>query len=80
MHPGKILGNASGLFACTDKAGIILAPHQDSTNVSAAEHATPYAAPEDRMAKSKRVPVREDFFQAKGDERPIVIVTAGPLA
>ena len=32
------------------------------------------------MAKSKRVSLRGDFFQTKGDERPIVIVTAGPLA
>ena len=27
------------------------------------------------MAKSKRVSLRGDFFQAKGDERPIVIMT-----
>ena len=32
------------------------------------------------MAKSKRVSLRGDFFQAKGDERSIIIVTAGPLA
>ncbi|MGY2909116.1 hypothetical protein ACVWVY_008137 [Bradyrhizobium sp. URHC0002] len=32
------------------------------------------------MAKSKRVSLRGIFFQTKGDERPIVIVTAGPLA
>jgi hypothetical protein len=29
------------------------------------------------MLKSKRVSLCGDFFQAKGDERPIVIVTAG---
>ena len=32
------------------------------------------------MAKSKRVSLCGDFFQAKGDERSIIIVTAGPLA
>ena len=31
------------------------------------------------MAKSKRVSLRGNLFQAKGDERPIVIVTAGAL-
>jgi hypothetical protein len=42
-----------------------------------------YAAPEDRMAKSKRVEfettdgitLRGDFYQAKDDKRPVVIMT-----
>lgn len=45
-----------------------------------AEHAKPYASPEDRTAKSKRVSLRGDFFQANGDDRSIIIMTAGPLA
>ena len=32
------------------------------------------------MAKPKMILPPWRFFQAKGDERPIVIVTAGPLA
>jgi hypothetical protein len=35
-------------------------PKYDSTIISAAEHA-PHAAPEDRMAKLKRVYLRGDF-------------------
>ena len=41
---------------------------------------TVYACPEDRMAKSKRASLRGDFFQVKGAERSITIMTAGPLA
>ena len=32
------------------------------------------------MEKSKRVTPPWKFFQAKGDERSIIIMTAGPLA
>jgi hypothetical protein len=35
-------------------------PKYDSTIISAAEHASPHAAPEDRMAKLKRVYLRGD--------------------
>jgi hypothetical protein len=41
------------------------APHQDSTIISAAEHAKPYASPEDRTAKSRESPIVEIFSEPR---------------
>ena len=53
-------------------------PKYDFTIISAAEHARPHCSSRGSKSRNEKS-ISVEIFQAKGDERPIAIVTAGPL-